>query len=116
MFKSTGRKGIKMKTVVSKKAILALVSTLFWSITKADLVQTFGGVDCGVWIQGKTQPDRGWLLGYMTGLNMDAIGNPLGKITSAQQIYLWMDSYCMKNPLSNPVQGGRELLSELKKK
>jgi len=100
----------------NKKAILALVTTLFCSITKADLVNTFGGIDCGVWIQGKTDLDRTWLLGYMTGLNMYAIGNPLGKITSTQQIFLWMDNYCTKNPLSNPIQGGRELLNELKKK
>ncbi len=104
-----------MQTTMKKFALL-LATSLICSCAQAQLVQTFGGVDCGVWIQDKKPSDRAWLLGFMTGLNMDSSGNPLGKITSAQQIYLWMDNYCMKSPLSNPIQGGRELLEELKKR
>jgi hypothetical protein len=105
-----------MKKTPKKTFAFVLAITLVCSCAQAQLVQTYGGVDCGVWVQDKKSSDRAWLLGYMTGLNMDSSGNPLGKITSAQQIFLWMDNYCMKSPLGNPVQGGRELLDELKKR
>lgn len=82
---------------------------------------TYGGVDCGKWTQVKSQTDRSWLLGFMSGINLqnELISNdksdPLAKV-SALQIWAWMDNYCQKNPLNTVVQDGFELLSELKKK
>jgi hypothetical protein len=88
----------------------------------------FGVRDCGQWIARKDgagargiQQDRAWLAGYMTGLNVEYYFyrnnlDPLAKINSVSQIFLWMDNYCKKNPLSNLGAGGVELLDELKQK
>jgi hypothetical protein len=82
---------------------------------------TYGGVDCGKWTQVKSQTDRSWLLGFMSGLNLqnelltNDKSDPLAKV-SAHQLWAWMDNYCQTNPLNTVVQGGFELLSELKKK
>jgi len=83
---------------------------------------SFGAVDCGEWVnQSKQSPaTRTWLLGYMSGLagmhNLnDHLDNPLQKINSAQQIYVWMDNYCQKNPLKRVSDGGIDLFIELMK-
>ena len=81
-----------------------------------------GTIDCGMWNQEKSEMNKTWLNGYMTGLSVaneiatDNKSNPLGKITSTYQIWSWMDNYCQKNPLNNLAQGGHELFEELKKK
>ncbi len=86
---------------------------------------TYGVRDCGGWInRGKNDYERlaveGWLSGYMTGLSImrelnGKKDNPLGKV-SADQIYLWMNNYCQKNPLNDLVDGGSDLFLELMKK
>lgn len=99
---------------------LALLQTPFG--TSAEMT-TYGGVDCGKWTQNKSQTDRSWIIGFMSGLNLQyglMVGtdknNPLGKTNSAYQVWTWMDNYCQKNPLNTVVQGGFELFNELKKK
>ena len=85
----------------------------------------FGVRDCGQWIaRTDATGKRGlesWLSGYLTGVNAGHWLNqnnddPLKKINSVSQIYLWMDIYCQKNPLSNIGAGGIELLIELQQK
>jgi hypothetical protein len=86
----------------------------------------YGVRDCGEWISRKKNDYAelsitGWLLGYMSGLSSmyelnGHKNNPLKKATSADQINLWMDNYCLKNPLSNISEGGDELFIELIKK
>jgi hypothetical protein len=85
-----------------------------------------GTRDCGEWINRKKNvyaelATEGWMAGYLSGLNvLHALNgnkdNPLSKITSADQIHLWMDNYCQKNPLSNVSDGGDALFIELIKK
>jgi hypothetical protein len=84
---------------------------------------TFGNRDCGVWINRKKNNfselgATSWLNGYMSGLNvMHKLNghkdNPLDKVNSVDQIHLWMDNYCQKNPLSNVSDGGDALFVEL---
>jgi hypothetical protein len=105
-----------MRKFTKYRIVFLTAITLSYSVSQAQLVNVYGVVDCGVWVQEKRAPDRAWLLGFMSGLNFDVVGNPLSKINSVQQIFLWMDNYCMKNPLGNLVVGGRELLDELKKR
>lgn len=126
MFKSKSRqlnnenqKGVKqMKTKFG--SIFLLGCYLLFSNAYAGM--TYGGTDCGKWNQQKSESDKGWLLGYMSGLSMqntittNGKSDPLGKITSAYQIWSWMDNYCQKNPLDTLVQGGHQLFEELKKK
>lgn len=81
---------------------------------------SFGGADCGEWVNGndKNRTKNAWLLGYLSGINM-AISkgtyDPLNKINSAPQIYLWMDNYCKANPLKTIREGGLDLYLELQK-
>ena len=85
-----------------------------------------GARDCGEWTNRKKDKfaalsAQGWLGGYMCGLNAmhEYSGNkdnPLSKITSTDQIYLWMDNFCLKNPLANIADGGDALFIELMKK
>ena len=81
----------------------------------------FGDIDCGAWLNKKGLPERAWLIGYLTGLNtMHDLNknsdNPLNKVNSAEQIYVWMDNYCQKNPLNTIGDGGIQLFIELMKK
>ena len=83
---------------------------------------TFGAVDCGEWVNQSKQSaiTRSWLLGYMSGLSgmhnlNDRLDNPLQKINSAQQIFVWMDNYCQKIPLKGVSEGGIDLFIELMK-
>ena len=79
-------------------------------------------MDCGEWIDGQTnasirQRDRVWLLGFVSGVNQNAFyKNALSKISSEAQIYLWMDNYCKENPLKDVIDGGYDLMNELRKK
>jgi hypothetical protein len=87
---------------------------------------TYGARDCGEWLTRKKDPYAelaitGWLTGYMSGLNaMHELNgrkdDPLKKATSAQQIFIWMDNYCQKDPLNNISDGGDALFIELMKR
>ena len=80
---------------------------------------TFGVRDCGQWLSAKTEARKAWVVGYMTGLNAmhwlnkSKPPDPLGKINSVEQIYIWMDNYCQKNPLKETSDGGIALFIEL---
>jgi hypothetical protein len=84
---------------------------------------TVGARDCGEWLNRKKNDyeelaSNSWLTGYMSGISVmhELNGNkdnPLKKVNSAEQIRLWMDNYCQKNPLSNVFNGGANLFIEL---
>ena len=81
----------------------------------------FGTSDCGQWVANSKSnfSIRSWLLGYMSGLNYglsNEKNDALNKVNSAEQIFLWMDNFCTKNPLKRVSQGGNELFDELSKK
>ena len=122
MLKSPVRKiRLNMRTAVNKK--VAIVLTTFVLLTQPVFGQTvYGMPDCGEWIKQANNPQKGWLLGYMSGLNtLHDIEDlkpesPLKKINSANQIFLWMDNYCKTNPLKTVGDGGWVLFKELRKK
>lgn len=106
------------------KKITLILITLFLNIEPifADGGTGFGSPDCGQWI---SQPDsisyKAWLVGYMSGLNqmysLDGNkGDPLERINSINQMFLWMNNYCTKNPLNRVSSGGVEMFIELMKK
>ncbi len=58
-------------------------------------------------------------MGYLSGINLmvaDKNKDPLDKINSAEQIFVWMDNYCRANPLKNVREGAQDLFIELQKK
>jgi hypothetical protein len=99
-----------MKTKLSSVLCVVLMS---WSIN--GYTQTgFGVPDCGLWINGNRQPDKAWLLGFLSGLNTDITNKDfLRKLNSAEQAYLFVDNYCRKNPLKKVSDAGVALFSEL---
>lgn len=55
-----------------------------------------------------------WLMGYISGLTSGVYfeKNPLRAI-DGETIFVWMDGYCSKNPISSTDVGAIELLDEL---
>lgn len=58
-------------------------------------------------------------MGYLSGMNMVWDGekklphDPLAKLNSDDQAYVWMDNFCQKNPLKNLSEGAVILFFEL---
>jgi hypothetical protein len=95
------------------KLLIAALAITLSSQTYAQKT-TFGGANCGQWIKQLIEPDKSWLLGFLSGINVAAAtNNALDKIKSPQQIYLWMDNYCKANPLSTVTDGAYTLMNEL---
>jgi hypothetical protein len=109
-----------MKTLTIKKLSIAIVVSIFL-IQPSFGAAIFGESDCGQWIAKDAKydaSDKAWLLGYMSGLSamyevLGKKGNPLNKINSSNQIFVWMDNYCQKNPLKSVSVGGLALFAEL---
>ena len=112
-----------MKTATNKK--VAIVLTTFLFLTQPVFGQTlFGSFDCGQWVSGKAETRKAWILGFMSGMSMatDYFGIPaakkangdwLDKVNSADQIFLFVDNYCQKNPLRKVESAGHALYLEL---
>ena len=106
------------------KNLFAGIAISFASLNPAHAdFSVWGSSDCGEWVKhSKSSPTlKAWLMGYMSGIgvmynHLGDTNNPLGKINSAEQFYLWMDNYCQKNPLSTVTTGGAVLFTELKSK
>jgi hypothetical protein len=65
-----------------------------------------GTKSCGTFIEDKKSPAdsiyRAWVAGYITALNMhiEGINNLMGS-TDMNGLIVWLENYCMQNPLSN---------------
>jgi hypothetical protein len=111
-----------MKTLKIKNLLVAFVLGLL--LVQPAISQTgttFGMSDCGQWVSTSKSnfAVRAWLLGFMSGVNSGratAKRDPLDKINSSEQIFLWMDNFCQKNPLKNVQEGGNILYLELEAK
>ena len=84
----------------------------------------FGGSDCGQWVSSKTDTRKAWVLGFMSGMSMatnyfgtpadrKANGDWLDKVNSADQIFLFVDNFCQKNPLKKIESAALMLYVEL---
>jgi hypothetical protein len=82
-------------------------------------VTIFGRPDCGVWVSKQRETDKAWLLGYVSALSLSEQGrisglsDPFSKISSTEQIFVWMNNYCQKNPLKDVGAGAFSLYVEL---
>jgi len=112
-----------MKTTINKKLAIAL--TTFVLLTQPVFGQViFGGSDCGQWVNTQAEHRKAWALGFMSGMSVatyhfgtpdakKANGDWLGKVNSAEQILLFIDNYCQKNPLRKVESAGFALYYEL---
>ena len=107
-----------MKTKI--QFVLWLFTSCLSQPTLSTQLNVIGVPDCGKWVSYKSQPDRGWILGFMSGLSYARIDNMGGKnvleFVTADQIFLWMTNFCQQSPLSTVADGGNELYKELLKK
>ena len=111
-----------MKTFIAKKLIIIFGIILL--LTKPVFGQIlFGARDCGQWV-ARTEVAKvtreAWFVGYMSGLNVMGVAggkiDVLEKVNSVEQLYLWMDNYCNKNPLNVVSTGANVLFIELARK
>lgn len=111
-----------MKAVKIKSLLAGVIISVTHTNSMPAGFTMWGESDCGRWVsESQTNPTlKAWLLGYLSGLGViysDIYGDDLmGKIKSSTQIYLWIDNYCQKNPLSNVGGAGAMLFKELKSK
>ena len=114
-----------MKKLLNKK--LAMVLTTFVLLSQPVFGQvSYGSRDCGQWIKRTDSATtkiavESWFAGYMSGINMMYVTyskreDALNKVDSLDQMILWMDNYCNKNPLNRASTGALELFLELAKK
>jgi hypothetical protein len=77
-------------------------------------ITIMGNYDCGQWFQNPHAKD--WLAGYVSGLSAALAKDnqdPLKKLNSGAQLFLWMDNYCKANPLDKVSDGAHALYAEL---
>ncbi|CAQ71566.1 hypothetical protein [Cupriavidus taiwanensis] len=99
-----------------KKALAAAAILFTLHTPAAHAVAIFGNIDCGKWVRTPNNTQKTWLLGYLSGLaqGLSKPGfDPLNKLNSAEQAYLWMDNYCATHPLKSEADGAEELWFEL---
>lgn len=108
------------------KKLKGLLFALFF-ISGNAYAQVSLPVDCGEWI-ARTDTKKIQYEAYVVGM-LNGINNvwsltsyykektwekdPFKKITSAQQIFLYLDKYCRDSPLSNVVIGTYQLWTEV---
>ena len=108
-----------MKTLKIKNLfVVCVLSLVFIQPAISQNGTTFGTPDCGQWVANSKSnfSTKTWLLGFMSGINTGLSkpkDDPLSKVNSAEQIYLWMDNFCQKNPLQTVQDGGLALFIEL---
>ena len=111
-----------MNTLKIKNFLIAIALGLVF-LNPVQAASTWVEPDCGEWVNTSKSnlTFKAWILGFLSGLGVmyelrGGTDNPTGKIKSAQQIYVWMDNFCQKNPLKTVSDGGIELLIELRTK
>ena len=107
------------KVLVEFTLIAWLCCASFPSFSQS--VTSFGGgnYDCGTWVKNSSIIHKAWLMGYLSGSNSKVAKHkydPLGKLQSADQAFVWMDNFCQKNPLETVESGANKLFRELESK
>ena len=80
-----------------------------------------GMAPCGQWVRERNEDgyntvvDQRGLVGFLSGLVIGSNKDVLNGTDNAS-IFLWMDNYCRKTPLSHSYEGALELFRELVKK
>jgi hypothetical protein len=97
---------------------IASTLLIFTSLTVNAQISIVGTSDCGAWVTSRKANNvyiQEWLLGFINGISFGSgfeVWDAGGQTITYQQMYLWMDNYCAKNPLKSIVQGGVEFMNE----
>jgi hypothetical protein len=112
-----------MKTLL-RIVLVGVALVLFSGMALAQTVMVMGGTSCGVWVKDREDERRGrsvgmtmnitWLMGYLSGMasgsGKDFWGKP--NVIDNESVALWMDNYCLANPLKSIAQGANVLFRE----
>lgn len=82
-------------------------------------VTEFGNPGCNEWVSANNSGNKVWLLGYLSGLNLafaKANNDPLDKVQSVEDTFVWMDNYCRNNPKKTIGEAAQVFYGELKMK
>ena len=101
-------------------AVLLIVATI--STAQAQEGKTaIGPLDfsCGNWINaledtGERAQLRMWILGYLSGFNVESTGADFLRDRDADGLMALIDNYCRRNPLRPMPQAIQELVQELR--
>jgi hypothetical protein len=97
---------------MKKLVAVAALSFAAWGVHAGTTM--FGIPDCGKWMAIHSESQKGWLLGFVSGLaSMDTIPDVLDSVASAEQMYLWVNNYCQAHPLNGLNDAGNSLYLEL---
>jgi len=107
-----------------KTKIIYLFLCLLCQSASAEWVR--GDPDCAIWVKPESNAreleNRAWLIGFLSGVNMGfsiassaTVGQRSAEFSfdgTNEKIFLWMDNYCRKNPLSSAMYGVGELMQD----
>lgn len=86
---------VRIKGTTALYAALLAMSLSSWGAT------TVGDVECTEWVKQNSPAMKAWLLGYMSGLNVQWASDlqnrgegPLEKHSSPEWVFRWMDASC----------------------
>ena len=100
-------------TLMLIRCLPNLAILIFANTTHAKSVWLEGVVDCGKWSSARKTNSAQYLEHVLVGtINGMSLGGGIeiwagtdGSKISREQLYLWMDGWCQKNPLENIVGG-----------
>ena len=104
-----------------KTSVRVIAAAAICLAAQSSFSQTaIGQPDCGRWLNdglSEKAQYKAWLMGYLTGVNMSHFAirkaDLLSALSSAEQVFAWMDNYCKANPLNKIGHGGFDLMMEL---
>jgi hypothetical protein len=112
-----------LESIATMRRILTILAAITVLIPTTHLsaqhITVEGWIDCGKWVEARKQERAVALEHYLIGLlNGLALGSYVdfwragGIKLSSEQAFLWMDNYCQREPLSDPVTGAIALMKE----
>jgi len=83
---------------------------------------SLGEPECGAWLTTPSSDAKAWVLGYLSGMNLvwraeqKLPAEPLAALSSPEEVFSWMDTYCRANPRRSLGRGGIILFFEFVKR
>jgi hypothetical protein len=101
------------------KVLLVAILT-FTNTAYAQQVWIEGSIDCGLWSTARKANSAQYLehslVGLVNGMVLASVidiwGGTDGNKVSREQLYLWMDGWCQKNPLKKIMGGALDFADE----
>jgi hypothetical protein len=104
------------------KIIIFFILIFISTISRSEKVTEYGTPFCSEWNRTPSAGQKGWLMGYLSGLNAASEKieyiprDPLHALGNGANAFIWMDSYCRSNPEKSVSTGAVVLFFELVKK